>query len=124
MTLPQLEALEERRMIAVRHARFNAGLIASTIYNAHRGGDSDPIEVWDFLPGYERDPEEIEQEKLQRSTRQGVLVAFSRMQGKTVEQVRVEAVKMVARMTESGVTDAEYMVREAFQEVIQQPFEV
>lgn len=123
LTLGQLEALEERRMIAVRHARFNAGLVATILYNS-RPGIEDPIEVWDFLPGFERDQENIEKEKTLRSVRQGVYVAFTRMGHITVEQARKEAAAMVDRMTTAGTEDADAIVREVFEEVIQQPFEI
>jgi hypothetical protein len=123
LTLAQFEALEERRMIAVRHSRFNAGLLASLMYNANRGPDSDPLEVWDFVPGFERDTEEVEADKLRRSIRQGVLIAFSRMQNKTLQDVREEAKAMVQRMAAEGVEDADGIVREVFEDVIKQPLE-
>ena len=120
MTLPEFEALEERRMVSVRYARFNAGLLAATYYNAHRG-ESEPLEVWDFVPGLERSPEEKDADKLRASVRHGVLIAFSRMRG-SVEQVRAEAWAMIERMTENGTEDAEAIVRSVFQEVIKQPW--
>ena len=110
-------------MVRVRHERFNAGLIASTYFNAHRSGDAEPLEVWDFVPGFERDAEDLEQDKLRRSMRAGVFTAFTRMPYVSVEQARLEAKAMVARMTDAGTEDAEAIVREVFQEVIQQPWE-
>ena len=124
LTLPEFEALEERRMVGVRHARFNAGLITATYYNAHRSEDTEPLEVWDFIPGFEREPGEIEREKLQRSIRSGVLVAFTRMGKVTVEQARLEAAAMIERMKANGTEDADALVREVFYEVIKQPYEV
>jgi hypothetical protein len=125
LTLPQLEALEERRMVRVRYARFNAGLVASTIYNANRSGDSEPVEVWDFIPGYGRTEAEKEADKLQASVRQSVRVAFTRMQGKTVGAVRAEAAGMIARLVEGGTDreEAEQLVRSTFEEVIKQPWQ-
>lgn len=118
LTLAQLEALEERRVIEIRHARFNTGLLASIIYNANRSAESEPLEVWDFVPGFARDPEEIEADKLRQSVRNGVLVAFTRMGKRTVSQVRAEAAAMIERMKAAGTEDAEQIVREVFEEVL------
>lgn len=109
-------------MVAIRHARFNTGLMASIYYNAHRSGESEPIEVWDFIPGYERTAEETEEDKLRTSIRHGIVIAFSRLQG-TPEQVRAQAHKMVARMREAGTEGAEEMVREVFEEVTKQAWD-
>jgi hypothetical protein len=122
LTLPQLEALEERRMVGIRYARFNAGLLASTYYNAHRSEDSEPLEVWDFLPGFERDPAEVEREKMRRSVKHGVRVAFGQMGTMTVERARQVAASMIRNMEENGTEDADAIVREVFEEVIQQPY--
>jgi hypothetical protein len=122
LTLPQLEALEERRNVSIRHARFNAGLVASMLFNAHRDKDAEPLEVWDFISGYERDAEEVEREKLRRSIKSGVVVAFTRMKGKNVEQVRAQAAAMIQSMTAAGTEGADGIVREAFEEVVRVPY--
>jgi hypothetical protein len=109
-------------MVDVRHARFNAGLITSTFFNANRSADAEALEVWDFIPGFERNADEVEQDKLRRSVYQSVEHAFTRMHGRTVEQVRAEAVAMIKRMEGHGTQDAEGIVREAFESVIQQPY--
>lgn len=124
LTLEQFEALEERRNVAIRHARFNAALVTTTMFNAHRSADADPLEVWDFIPGYERDQDVIERDKVTRSIRHGVLVAFTNMRGKTVEQVRGIAPTMIRSLTANGTDaeDADAIVRDAFEEVIQVPW--
>lgn len=111
-------------MVSVRHARFNAGLLVSTYYNAHRSQDADPMEVWDFIPGYERDEEEVERDRKRRSIKSGVEAAFTRMQGKTLVQVRAEATAMIRRLKDGGTEDAELMVKEAFEQVIRQPLDL
>lgn len=117
MTLPELEALEDRRMVAVRHARFNAALSASAVYNAHRGEDTDPLSPFDFLPGFERDPEEVEAEKSRKAVKQAVGVAFAEMKGATAEQVRAEKVRMIERMKANGIEDAEELIREVYPDI-------
>ena len=109
-------------MVAVRYGRFNAAMIAAMLYNA-RPGIEDTVDVWDFIPGYAKDPQDVEREKMTRSVRQSVRVAFSRMRSMTVEQVRKEAAAMIARMQNAETADAEQIVRAVFQEVIQQPFD-
>lgn len=109
-------------MVAIRHARFNAALVAAMLYNANRGADSEGVEVWDFLPGYERDPEEVERDKKERSIRQGIRAAFANMPSVTVEKARAEAGLMVERLQANGTENAEQIVREVYEEVIQQPW--
>lgn len=109
-------------MVESRQDRFNAALITSTIFNANRGKDAEPLEVWDFIPGYERDPDDVEHEKAQRAIRHGIVVAFSNMRGKTVEQVRGAAAEMIRNLQAHGTEDADVMVREVFEEVIQVPY--
>lgn len=109
-------------MVSVRYARFNAGLMATILYNS-RPGIEEPIEVWDFIPGYSRDPDEVEADKMRRSIKDGVITAFTRMSNRTLGQVRHEAAAMIQRMTEAGTEDAEAIVREVFEQVIRQPFE-
>lgn len=123
LTLAQFEALEDRRMVDTRQARFNAALITTTIYNANRSKDSDPLEVWDFIPGYERDQDEMDREKARQSIQQGIRVALTGMRGKTVEQVREAAKAMISNLQRNGTEDADDIVREAFEEVIQAPLE-
>lgn len=113
MTLAQLEALEERRMIAVRHARFNAALITSAIINAHRTGE-DAVSPFDFLAGYERDPEQEEKEKLRRSVKKTIAGALGNMFGASREKVLAERDRMIARMTAAGIEDPEDLFREVY----------
>lgn len=111
MTLPQLEALETRRMVSIRHARFDAALITAAIVNANRSAESDSVSPFDFLQGFERDHEAEEKEKLRKSIKHGIVIAMCNFQG-TPEQLEAEKLRMVARMIDSGVEDPEQVLRE------------
>lgn len=116
MTLAQLEALEDRRAIAIRHARFNAALVASTIFNANRTtSEVPPLSPFDFLAGFEADPEEQRKAELRRSVKQAVALAFTQLP-KTItrEQALAEKAKMIANMQRTGFEDAEEIFREVF----------
>jgi hypothetical protein len=115
LTFAQFEALEERRKVSIRYDRFNAALVTATLYNSRRSEDSDPVEVWDFLPGFERDPEEVEQDKRRKSTKQAIVAAFGRMEGMSPGRVRAEAEAMILRM--STVEDAAELVRDVYTQV-------
>jgi hypothetical protein len=101
-------------MIEIRHARFNAALITSTLYNAHRSQDSEALEVWDFIPGFDRDEDEIEADKMRRSIKHAISVAFAEMDTATAEEVQAEKVRMIARMKANGVDDPEQLIREVY----------
>lgn len=112
--MAQLEALEERRTIALRHDRFNAAMISSAIINVNRPADSDPVSPLDFLPGFDRTPGDIEKEKLRRSVKHAVAIAFTNMSGKTAEEVQEVKRRMIARMTDNGIEDPEELIREVY----------
>lgn len=113
MTLGQLEALEERRAIEIRHARFNAALVTAALINSHRASDSRAITPFDFLAGFETDPEEQDQAERLRAVKHGVAVAFSRLPDRiTTEQWQEFRAKIVSRLLVSGYTDAEQIVNE------------
>ena len=114
MTLAQFESLEERRAIEIRHARFNAGLVTSALLNRNRGENTDPVSPFDFLSGYETDPEELEAEKLRKSIIRSIKVGLSMFHSATPEAVQAEKYKMIARLQDNGVDDAEQLFREAF----------
>ena len=118
LTLPELEALEERRTIALRHERFNAALVASALINSHRVSEDSPaVSPFDFLPGFDRDPEEEEREKTRKSVKHAVAAAFTEMRGATPEQVQAAKAQMVLGMTKSGIEDPEGLIREVFPEI-------
>ena len=117
MTLAQLEALEERRMIEIRHARFNAALVTSALINGHRSADSEAVSPFDFLSGYGTDPADEEKEKLRRSVKHAVVLAFTQMAGMSRERLLAEKAKMIDRMTKSGVESPEELIREVFPEL-------
>jgi hypothetical protein len=115
LTLAQLEALEERRSIKIRHARFNAALMTAAIFNVHRSAETEALTPFDFLPGFERDPEEAEREFRRRAARKGLQVAMARLPNNTApEMVRELKDKMIARLKASGFEDAEEIWAEAF----------
>lgn len=113
MTLAQLEALEERRAIEIRHARFNAALITSAILNAHKAADTRFISPFDFMPGFERDPEA--QDEKRESIKAGIAVAFNRLPNKTtLAELQDLKGKMIERMKEQGRADAAEIFAEVF----------
>ena len=117
LSLAQIEALEERRTIAVRHERFNAALVASTLININRPADTEAVSPFDFLAGYDRDPEEEERLKLRKSVKQAVALAFTEMKGVPAEVIQAEKAAMIGRMRDSGIDDPEELIREVFPEL-------
>lgn len=117
MTLAELEALEERRATDLRHARYNAALVASAIYNVNRAEDVEPVSPFSFIPGYEPDPVDEEQKKRRRGAVQSIRVAMSRLPDGVKPEAVVELKgKMIARLKGQGYEDAEDIMREAFPE--------
>jgi hypothetical protein len=117
LTLAEFEGLEERRAVDIRHARFNAALVTSVIYNANRATDSRPMSPFDFIAGFEDDPEDREREELRRSVRHAVALAFMEMKGKTKEELQEEKRKMIERMKGNGVEDPEGLIHEVYPEL-------
>jgi hypothetical protein len=111
-----LEALEERRTIAIRHDRFNAALITSALINANRSADSASVSPFDFLPGFDNE-EEDEKQKTRRSVKHAIAIAFTQMKGMSREDVLTEKAAMVERMKANGVEDPEGLIREVFPEL-------
>jgi hypothetical protein len=115
LTLAELEALEDRRATEIRHARFNAALITSAIYNSNRSADSPAMSPFDLIPGFEPDPAEQEREERRRSIKKAIAVAMTRLPDNTPPEVMREMKdKMLARAKASGVEDAEELYREVF----------
>jgi hypothetical protein len=114
LTLAEFEALEERRSIAIRHARFNAALVVSTLFNVNRGEDTPSMSPFDLIAGFEEDEEERERATLRRSVRQAVALAFMEMKGATPAQLQAEKMAMIARMKASGIEDPEEIIREVY----------
>lgn len=113
-TLAQIEALEERRTIAIRHNRFNVALVTSTLINTHRSPESEPVSPFDFLSGFELDPEEEEKQKLRKSVKKAVAVALLEMKGADRETILAEVECMAERMAENGIEDPRGLIREVF----------
>lgn len=115
LTLAQLEALEERRAIEIRHARHDAAFIVSTLFNLNRGSGSDPLTPYDFLPGFEQDPDEKEAEDKRKAAVRGVRAAFA-MQPVNISAAAVKSMKarILIRLQDQGYMDAEDIMREAY----------
>jgi hypothetical protein len=118
LTTAQLEALERRRMVAIRYERFNAALIVSALFNIHRGEDVSALSPFDFLPGFERDPADEEKEKLRQSVKRSIKLAISGLpKNWTREQIDEQKKRMLGRVKQSGqVEDADELFREIFPE--------
>jgi hypothetical protein len=114
VTLPELESLEDRRNISIRHNRFNAALVATVLINANRAGDNEPVSPFDFIADFQRSPDEIEAEKLRKSIKSAIALAFVQMKGASREEVLAEKAAMIQRMTNNGVEDPEGLIREVY----------
>jgi hypothetical protein len=113
LTTAQYEALEERRKIRIRYDRFNTALVASVLINSHRG-NRDPISPYDFLAGYEADPEDIERQKTRDSIKEGIAARLKKMMGSTAGEVKAECLAIIARLAANGVEDPEGLLREVY----------
>lgn len=114
LTLAEFEALEDRRAVALRHSRFNAALITATIFNAHRSSDSEPVEVWDFLSGYERTEEERTRERHRKEMRRTVGTVLSRVATEPMETVRNVTARLIQRLSDNGIEDPKALILEVF----------
>lgn len=115
LTFPQFEALEERRAIEIRHARHDAAFIAATLMNINRASSSEEwLSPFDFLPGFERDPAEIEAEHRRRDVVRSIRYAFLSMRNLPREKVLEARDKMVARLKANGYENAEELMTEAY----------
>ena len=56
LTFPQFAALAERHDLALERLDHQAGVVASTVANCHRGADDKPFLPKQFMPSY--DPED------------------------------------------------------------------
>jgi hypothetical protein len=115
LTFPQFEALEERRAIQIRHARHDAAFIVATLLNVNRvSSDSDWCSPFDFLPGFERDPQEVEAEQRRREVVRSIRQTFINMPDASHERVQEARGKIIARLKERGYEDAEQLMTDAF----------
>ncbi len=114
VTLAQLEALEERRAIQIRHARYDAALVAAAICNQNLPAGEIAISPFDFIPGYEPDPEEREALKRRKEIVKNIRIAFAKLPFVTtaaaVQELRA---KMVGRLQAQGL-DGEEILKEAY----------
>lgn len=53
LTFPQFAALAERHDLALERLDHQAGVVASTVANCHRGADSKPFLPKQFMPSYD-----------------------------------------------------------------------
>lgn len=114
LTLAQLEALEERRAIAIRHSRHDAAFIVATLFNLNRTADIEPLSPYDFLPGFERDPEERAAEQRRKEIIKGIRSTFAGMIGASKAEVLEMRDKMVTRLQADGYEDAAEIMTQAF----------
>ena len=114
LTLAQFEALEERRAAHIRQHRFNAALITSTVYNAHRSTDSQPLEVWDFIAGMEKSEDEREAERVRKEMRRTVGEVLTRVATEPMEKVQEVTRHLIARLEENGIEDPRELIKEVF----------
>lgn len=114
VTLAQLEALEERRAIQIRHARYDAALVAAAICNVNLPAGEIPISPFDFLQGFEQDPEEREALKRRKEIVKNIRVAFAKLPvGTSAAAVQGLRAKMVSRLQAQGY-DGEEILKEAY----------
>lgn len=112
-TLAEFEALESRRAVDIRYARFNAALVASTLINANRTEDSEPVHPYDFIPGLE-DEEDKENARLRKSAKKSVIIAFVALRNKNAEEIQTAKSRIIENLQESGIEDPEELIREVF----------
>lgn len=108
LTLAQLEALEERRRVQLRHDRFNAALTASAIINSN---SETKVSPFDFVPGFEPDPRDEERRNIKRS----IATLFTRLPD-NVTPAEVQALKQrtIERLKAQGIEDAVQLFHEVF----------
>jgi hypothetical protein len=114
LTLAQLEALEERRAIQIRHARYDAAFIVSTLFNVNKSSDVEPVSPLDFLPGFEEDPEERETRQRRKEVIKSIRSTFAGMPGAKAEDVKAMRDKIVRRLLANGHADAAEIMTEAY----------
>lgn len=112
LTLPQLEALEERRVIELRHNRFNAALVASAVYNSHKGPNTEPLSPFDFLPDI-GDAEDRERERKRRIVKKQMGEAIHRL---PLNATRERVLEMRARVI-AGANAEGFNGEELYQEI-------
>jgi hypothetical protein len=113
MTLAEFEELQRRRDMEIRHARFNAGLIASVLINRYRGEDSEPTSPFDFIPGF-IDPEEEAERQREEEIKRSIARAFARLAGEPMEKILAKRERMIERMTANGIENAAELITEVF----------
>ena len=115
VTLAQLEALEERRAIKIRHARHDAAFVVSAILNTNLPSGTEPFTPFDFLPGFEQDPEVVETRKRRKKVIASIRSTFAKLPpGTTPAKVQELRASIVARLEAQGYKDAAEMMTEAY----------
>lgn len=83
--------------------------------NINRASSSEEwLSPFDFLPGFERDPAEIEAEHRRRDVVRSIRYAFLSMRNLPREKVLEARDKMVARLKANGYENAEELMTEAY----------
>lgn len=113
ITLAQLEALEERRAVQIRHARHDAAFIVATLFNVNGSGEH--VSPLDFLPGFELDPAEVEAARWRKETIKGIRRTLGTLpKGTKPADVKILVSRMIQRLKDGGHDDAEQILDEAF----------
>ena len=101
-------------MIAIRRARFDAALVASVTFNANRSSESEALEPWDFLPGFERDPEDAEKEKHLKTVKGAIKLDMMTTFGQSPDKVAAKRQQLIDRMRADGIPNPEAVYLECF----------
>lgn len=81
----------------------------------NRAPDADWLSPFDFLPGFEDDPEEKAAAARHKEILRGIRVTLAMLpDGTTPEEVTALKAKMVTRLQAQGYEDAEQIVKEAY----------
>jgi hypothetical protein len=113
ITLAQLEALEERRAIQIRHARYDAALIAAAVLNANMPEGVEPVSPFDFLWGFEEPEEDRAARQHRKVLIKGIRHTLAAIASSPVE-VQTMRTKIIERLRADGHEDAEQIMTEAF----------
>jgi hypothetical protein len=114
LTLSQWEALEARRTIRLNHERFNTSVLAAMYYNAHAPQEAEKLTAFDFVPGFQRTQEEIEEEKRVTSLKQAVQAAYLKLGYCTPDKIKRHRARMLKRLEDAGVPGAAEFIAEVF----------
>lgn len=111
LSLAEFEAFEDRRAIEIRHARHDAAFVVASMFNLQ---GAKGVTAYDFLPGFQREPEEVEAEQQRRDVVREIRRTFVRHSNATADQVRIIRGQIVSDLKRRGFEDAEVLIAEAY----------